>query len=52
MNNIFLRIAQSQMGTGHLEAESTYGLLRSFMQKVIQSFSGTRFPIGSKARCA
>ncbi len=51
MKNIFLTFAQKQMGTGHLEADSTKRLFWSFFQKILQTISNTRFPIGSKARC-
>lgn len=50
-NNKFMKMAQSQMGSAHLEAESPGGLFRSFFGKVIQVFAMTRFPVGSGLRC-
>ncbi len=52
MSNIFIKFAQKQMGTGHLEAHSTSELIKSIFSKIIQSFSGTRLPVGSEFRCA
>lgn len=47
----FMKVAQSQMGSAHLEAESTGGLLKSFFGKFIQVFAMTRLPVGSGLRC-
>ncbi len=40
------------MGTANLEAKNPNGLLKSFLGKILQVFAMTRFPIGSKVRCA
>src|SRR5688572_2664747 len=50
--NKFLRAAQSQMGSAHLEADSPGGLLKSFIGKILQVFAMTRFPVGSRFRCS
>jgi acetyltransferase-like isoleucine patch superfamily enzyme len=52
MKNNLLKIAQNQLGTAHLEAESSGGLIRSFIGKLIQVVAMTRLPVGSKFRCS
>ena len=49
--NKFIRIAQGQMGSAHLEVDSAGGLFKSFFGKLIQVFAMTRLPVGSKFRC-
>lgn len=51
MTNFFFKIAQNQMGSAHLEAQSTKGLLKLFFGKILQWMAMTRFPIGSNLRC-
>lgn len=51
MSKLFLKTAQNQLGTAHLEAESTGALFKSFFQKLLQVFSMTRLPVGSRFRC-
>ncbi|MFH1004418.1 MAG: acyltransferase [Bacteroidota bacterium] len=51
MGNIFLRAAQSQNGSAHLEAKTFGQLIKSFIGKIIQSVAMTRLPIGSSSRC-
>ena len=43
-------IAQKQMGTGHLEAETNKELIKIFFSKFLQVFSTTRLPCGSRFR--
>lgn len=50
--NKFLKLAQSQMGSAHLEVDSSRGLFKSFFGKLIQVFAMTRLPVGSKLRCS
>jgi acetyltransferase-like isoleucine patch superfamily enzyme len=51
MGNIFMNMAQEQLGSANLEAKSIGGLFRSFFGKIIQWMAMTRFPIGAKNRC-
>ena len=51
MGNIFLKAAQSQLGSAHLEAETIGQLIKSFFRKLIQPLAMTRLPIGSSNRC-
>jgi acetyltransferase-like isoleucine patch superfamily enzyme len=51
-NNKFMKLAQGQMGSAHLEAESAGGLLKSFFGKLIQVVAMTRMPVGSRFRCS
>ncbi|MCX6278623.1 MAG: acyltransferase [Bacteroidetes bacterium] len=51
MTNIFLKVAQNQLGSANLEAQTTGKLLNSFFGKIIQWVAMTRFPVGSKMRC-
>lgn len=50
MGNILIRIAQKQMGTGHLEANTPTELFRIIISKFLQPLSSTRFPVGSRFR--
>jgi acetyltransferase-like isoleucine patch superfamily enzyme len=50
--NKFIQIAQRQMGSAHLEVDSSRGLFKSFFGKLIQVFAMTRLPVGSKLRCS
>ena len=52
MKNKILEIAQNQMGSAHLEVESSSGLFKSFFGKLIQVIAMTRLPLGSKFRCS
>jgi acetyltransferase-like isoleucine patch superfamily enzyme len=52
MKNILLKFASKQMGTGHLEAEDTKSLIKSYFSKLIQCFAITRLPVGSKYRAS
>lgn len=52
MKNKLLNIAQDQLGTAHLEADSSIGLFKSFFGKLIQVIAMTRLPLGSKFRCS
>lgn len=52
MKNKLLDLAQSQMGSAHLEVESSRGLIKSFFGKWLQVIAMTRWPLGSKFRCA
>lgn len=52
MKNKLVDIAQSQMGSAHLEVESSGGLLKSFIRKWLQVIAMTRLPLGSRFRCA
>ncbi len=49
--NIIESFAQKQMGSANLEIESR-GLFKSFLSKWLQVVAMTRFPVGSKFRCA
>ncbi len=51
MKRKILNAAQEQLGSANLEAKSFSGLIRSFINKFIQFFAMTRFPVGSKFRC-
>lgn len=50
--NKFMKLAQDQMGSAHLEAESAGGLFKSFFGKLIQVVAMTRLPVGSRFRCS
>lgn len=52
MKNKILEIAQSQMGSAHLEVGSSRGLFKSFFGKLLQVIAMTRLPLGSKFRCS
>jgi acetyltransferase-like isoleucine patch superfamily enzyme len=52
MKNRILDLAQKQMGSAHLEVNSSRGLLKSFFSKFIQVFAMTRLPVGSRFRCS
>jgi acetyltransferase-like isoleucine patch superfamily enzyme len=52
MKNKILEMAQSQMGSAHLELTPNRGLLKSFFSKLIQVFAMTRLPVGSRIRCS
>lgn len=51
MKNRIMNTAQDQLGSAHLEAKGIRGLIKSFLSKIIQWISMTRFPIGGKMRC-
>jgi len=51
MKNKLLDFAQSQMGSAHLEVESSRGLIKSFVGKWLQVIAMTRWPLGSNFRC-
>ncbi len=51
MKNKILNIAQEQLGSAHLEADSIWGLFVSFFRKMIQWMAMTSLPIGAKMRC-
>ncbi len=48
---MILNIAQEQLGSANLEAESLGRLCKSFFGKIIQCVAMTRLPIGGKMRC-
>jgi acetyltransferase-like isoleucine patch superfamily enzyme len=50
--NKLIDIAQKQMGSAHLETDSSRGLFRSFISKWLQVIAMTRLPFGSKFRCS
>jgi len=52
MGKRLVQIAQTQMGTGHLEAETNIELIKVFISKFLQVFSTTRLPIGSRFRAS
>lgn len=51
MSKLFVKTAQGQMGTAHLEAQTTGALFKSFFRKLLQVFAMTRLPVGSRVRC-
>lgn len=51
MKNKILKIAQSQMGSAHLELGDSRSLFTSFLSKWLQVIAMTRLPLGSKFRC-
>ena len=51
MKKQILNMAQEQLGSANLEAESIGGLFKSFFGKIIQWMAMTHFPIGGKMRC-
>lgn len=51
MKKAIMKIAQNQMGSAHLEADSPKRLIRSFFNKVLQVCASTSLPIGAKNRC-
>ena len=51
MSKLFIKSAQKQLGTAHLEAETTGALFKSFFRKLLQVFAMTRLPVGSRFRC-
>ena len=51
MSRLFVKTAQKQLGTAHLEAETTGALFKSFFRKLLQVFAMTRLPVGSRFRC-
>ncbi len=51
MKSNILDLAQTQLGSAHLEAHSLSGLIKSFFGKIIQVFAMTRLPVGAKFRC-
>jgi acetyltransferase-like isoleucine patch superfamily enzyme len=51
MSKLFIKTAQKQMGSAHLEAETTGALFKSFFRKLLQVFAMTRLPVGSRFRC-
>lgn len=51
MKKKILNLAQEQLGSANLEAESVVVLFKSFFGKIIQWMAMTRFPIGGKMRC-
>jgi acetyltransferase-like isoleucine patch superfamily enzyme len=50
MKNKIIDLAQSQMGSAHLEAETTGALIKTFFKKLLQWVAMTRFPVGSRFR--
>lgn len=52
MANMFLKIAQNHMGTGHLEANSLKELIRILFSKMLQPIASTRYPVGSRFRAS
>ena len=51
MSKLFVKAAQNQLGTAHLEAKTTGALFKSFFRKLLQVFAMTRLPVGSRIRC-
>lgn len=51
MKKRIMDLAQGQLGSANLEAESINDLVRSFFGKILQWMAMTHFPIGAKNRC-